>query len=572
MPFIWILAFSILISNSLFDKPTDKNLFISPLKIPIALSSYFGELRVDHFHSGIDIKTQGVVGKEVVAAADGYVYRISVSPGGFGNALYIRHASGYSTVYGHLQSFTPAIKEYVTNLQYEQKSFLVTLYPSKEKFVVKQGDIIGYSGNSGSSGGPHLHYEIRKTESEIPVNPLLFNFNFEDKIKPVIERLAIYPLTENTFINNQNKEKFITVAGGNGNYIVPLENEIRISGSVGFGIKTYDLVNENWNRANVYYIELTVDSITYFKYTMNDFSFTEVKYVNSHVDYKTWVKDKITYERTFVLPNDKLGNYSELKNRGVFNFNDGKTHIIKIIVSDINKNTSALAFTVKPARVTNIKKPIEKEDNSTLMPYNKINKFVTNDIKLTIPAGALYDTIHFEYKKTVGSKYLLADIHQIQNKYTPVQTNYSLSIKPTKIPPGKESKLFIVQLTDDLNQTYAGGRFEDGFVVANLTTFGSFSVGIDTVPPEIRMNFASGTDFSQKSDLKVFITDSFSGIKSYTGTIDGKWALLEYDAKNNQLSYKFDSKRLTKGIIHNLIIKITDSKDNINIKETTFKW
>lgn len=572
MPLIWILVHSILIFISLLDNPSEKTLFISPLKIPILLSSAFGEPRVDHFHSGIDIRTQGVEGKEVVAAADGYIYRISVSPGGFGNALYIRHASGYSTVYGHLRNFTPEIQEYVKNMQYEQKSFLVTLFPAKEKFVVKQGELIGYSGNSGSSGGPHLHYEIRKTESEIPVNPLLYNFDTEDNLRPVIERLAIYPQTGNTLINNQNKEKFISLTGSQGRYIVPLENEIRISGTVGFGIKTYDFLHEGWNRANVYSIELTIDSITYYKYTMNGFSFNEVRYVNSHVDYKSWIKDKITYQRLFVLPNDKLTVYSNVVNRGVFNFSDGKSHIVKIIVSDIDKNTSVLAFTVKPSTITTSVKPASTPSDAIVMPYNKVNRITKDDLRITIPTGSLYDTLHFEYKKSPGNRNILSEVHHIHNKYTPVQSAYNLSIKPTSIPAGKESKLIIVQVDEEMKQSYAGGKYENGFVTADLRSFGNFTVGIDTVAPEIRMNFANGTDFSQKSELKVTIKDTFSGIKSYTGTIDGKWALFEYDSKNDVLIYKFDSKRLTKGIMHDLVIKITDSKDNINIRETSFKW
>jgi hypothetical protein len=548
------------------------NLFISPLKIPVVLSSNFGELRVDHFHSGLDLRTQGTEGKEVIASADGYVYRISVSPNGFGNALYIRHMSGYSTVYGHLSRFVPGIEEYVINQQYAQKSYLVTLYPPKEKFIIKQGDIIAYSGNSGSSGGPHLHYEIRKSRNEEPVNPLLFNFNIEDNIKPVIEKLVIYPRDANTLINNQNKEKIISVTGGRGSYMVPLENEIRISGAVGFGIRTYDFLNENWNRCNVYSIQLLIDSITCFKYIMNDFAFDEARYVNSHVDYKSWIKDKITYERTFVLPNDKLGAYSDLLNNGVFNFNDGKIHKVKIIVSDINKNSSALSFSVKPPGETEVFTALESDKNSIIMPYNKLNKFIKDDIILNIPAGALYDTLYFEYQKSPSTSGLLSDIHHIHNIYTPVQNAYSLSIKPTSFPDGKESKLLIVQIDDNLKQSFAGGKYENGFVVASLTTFGNFSVGIDTIAPDIKMNFASGTDFSLKSELNIIIKDNLSGIKSYTVLIDGKWALFEYDAKNDLLTYKFDSKRLTKGTVHELEIKVTDSKDNINVEKTKIKW
>jgi len=220
---IRFLIISILFSNILSDKPKDKTLFISPVKIPLLLSANFGELRIDHFHSGIDIKTQGVTGQEIVSASFGYIYRIGVSPGGFGKALYIKHPSGYSTVYGHLDRFTPEIDEYVKERQYEKKSFLVTLYPPKEKFTVKQGDLIAYSGNSGSSGGPHLHYEIRRSENEKPVNPLVFDFGIRDNIDPVIEKLFIYPVNIQTSINGQNSVRRIDVQGGHGNFYVPSE-------------------------------------------------------------------------------------------------------------------------------------------------------------------------------------------------------------------------------------------------------------------------------------------------------------------------------------------------------------
>ena len=306
MAFIRILFIISLIISSLTDTPKEKEQFISPVRIPLLLSANFGELRIDHFHSGIDIKTQGVTGKEVQAASAGYVYRITVSPGGFGNALYIRHTSGYSTVYGHLERFAPEIEEYVKAKQYENKSFGVSLYLSKEQFPVKQGDLIAYSGNTGSSGGPHLHYEIRKSDNEVPVNPLQFDFGAADNIKPVIEKLFIYPLTKETTVNGKKSVRKIDVSGAHGNYYIPAENEITINGEAGFGIKSFDLLNDSYNKCSVYSIELLIDSMTVFKYKMDKFSFSESRYINSHIDYETFMKDKIFIERTYLLPNDKL--------------------------------------------------------------------------------------------------------------------------------------------------------------------------------------------------------------------------------------------------------------------------
>ncbi len=317
MLLIRFFIFSILFYSTLNDIPKDKSIFISPLKIPQLLSANFGELRIDHFHSGLDIKTQGVTGKEVVAAADGYIYRISITPGGFGNAIYIRHPSGYSTVYGHLERFTAKIEEYVKTQQYEKKSFQITLFPARDEFPVKQGELIAYSGNSGASGGPHLHFEIRKSDSERPVNPLLFEFDMTDNIKPVIEKLAIYPINHNTLINNHNAVRKDKCFREQWLILNPGRREITISGLAGFGIKAYDLLNDSPNRCAVYSIELLIDSTSLFKYVMDGFSFDESRYVNSHIDYETYMKENIYIERTFVLPDDKLSAVQRRHKQGI---------------------------------------------------------------------------------------------------------------------------------------------------------------------------------------------------------------------------------------------------------------
>ena len=567
------LIISILFFNTLIDRPKDKSIFISPIKIPLLLSANFGELRIDHFHSGLDIKTQGVTGKEVLAASDGYIYRISVSPGGFGKALYLRHPSGYSTVYAHLDRFTPEIEKYVIARQHEKKSYLVTLFPQRENFPVKQGDLIAYSGNSGSSSGPHLHYEVRESDTEIPVNPLLFEFGTGDDIKPVIEKLVIYPINRNSFINEGNSMKKLTVSGSNGNYFIPEQNEIRISGLTGFGIKAYDLLNDSYNKCAVYSIELSVDSISIFKYVMEGFSFNESRFINSHIDYETYMKESIFIERMFVLPNDKLGVYKDVVNRGVLNFNDNLTHLVNVIVTDINNNKSTLTFKVKPDVVKVKEIAGDANKNLKIMPFNRSNRFISDGISVNIPNGALYDTLYFDYMRTTGTKEMLSDIHAVHNKYTPLHKSYTLSLKPQRIFPGKESKMVIAQISYDMEKSALISNWEEGYLKTEVNSFGNFYVGIDTISPVISANgLVSGADLTGKKEIRIKITDDFSGIKSYEPSIDGNWALFEYDPKNFLLIYKFVPERITKGTKHYLSLTVTDNTDNKSYYNCDFTW
>ena len=573
MIFNRIILISVLFFSAIPDNSMDRDLFISPVRIPLLLSANFGELRIDHFHSGIDIKTQGVTGKEVVSSSGGYIYRISVAPGGFGKALYIKHPAGYSTVYGHLDKFSPEIEEFVKERQYERKSYTITLYPPKEKFQVKQGELIAFSGNSGSSGGPHLHYEIRRSDNEKPVNPLLFEFGTGDNIDPVIEKLFIYPVSTNTSVNGKNSIRRIDVAGGHGNYYVPAEKEIIINGPAGFGIKAFDLLNESYNKCAVYSIELVIDSMTSYKYVMDEFSFSESRYINSHIDYETYMRDKIYIQRTYLLPNDKLKVYKNLVNRGIFLFNDDKIHNVRITVTDVHNNRSTLAFHVK-SQPDNKLPAIEKNDtNLVTMPFNKQNRFITENIKVTLPVGALYDTLKFAYSIEAGSDKMLSGIHHVHNNFQPVHRSFSVAIKPDTILRGKESKMLIVQMDDDQKKNPLSSTWSDDYLNAEAMSFGSFYIGIDTLPPVISANgLASDNNLSDRKEMRIRISDDLSGIKSYEPVIDGNWALFEYDQKNDILVYKFDEKRINRGSDHFFQLKVIDNKDNINYFNYNFTW
>jgi len=574
MVILLVFLSSLLLPHFTGEEPKSKSIFISPVKIPLAISANFGELRADHFHSGLDIKTQGVKGKEIVAAASGYVYRISVSPGGFGKALYLRHPSGYSTVYGHLDKYAPDIEEYVISRQYEEKSYLINLWPSKERFQFNQGDLIAYSGNSGSSSGPHLHYEIRSSAKEVPVNPLIFDFGIKDEIKPVIENLAVYPIGNKTVINNQSKPLKVNVSGSNGKYYIPSKYNISISGTAGFGIRSYDLFNNSYNKCSVYSIELRIDSISVFDYKMDAFAFSESRYINSHIDYEIFQREKIYIERAYLLPNDRLSVYKNVINKGIFHFDDDDRHYVEFIVTDIHENISTLSFYVNsiPASLTEHNSdPVE--DNIVLMPYNRNNKFVSGNVSVNIPSGALYDTLYFEFDKSEAKAGMYSDLYHIHNKYTPLHSRYNISIKPDYIPSGKGTKLLIIQLADGSGKIPYSSTWDKGYLSANPNTFGSFYIGIDTVPPIITpAGFFPGANMTGKENLRIKIRDDLSGIESYEPVIDGKWALFEYDQKNDLLIYSFDQARIQKGLKHYLSLKVSDNRDNVSTYSCEFIW
>lgn len=557
------------ISFPLCSQEKNKNIdFTVPVDIPIYLSGNFGEIRSTHFHAGIDIKTQGVIGKKIYAVNDGYISRIKVSANGYGKTIYINHPNGHTTVYGHLNDFNKKIAKKVKELQYENREFELNHFPNPSEFPVKKGDLIGYSGNTGSSLGPHLHFEVRETNGQVPLNPLQFDFHIKDNISPVLYNLVLYPVQKNSTVNNAHKKQHFKLKRYTQGYSLVDTSIIEVTGGIGFGVEMYDYLNGSRNRCGVYSLSVFVDSLLIYNHTIDKFSFYETGYVRSHIDYTEKIKSKRTIQKAFIAPNNNLSIYNTSIRRGVYEFKNDSTHHIKILATDVYGNQSKLDFKVKGVIPNDTTAVVQSESLGNLMNWNQENTFETEELSLIIPKNALFDSIYFKYNKTKPDFAAFSNVHNIHSIYTPLNKKYTLSIKTINLPDELKNKAFIAEINDDEIKSI-GGDVVNGHIVGETNMFGSYVVLADTVSPEIKL-LTNINQIDQK--IEFIIKDELTGIKSYNGFIDNNWALFEYDLKNDLLFYTIDKDKIEQGKEHELELFVIDNKDNVSTFYTTFYW
>lgn len=556
-------AFSVLLFSFVcLAAQAQDDYYAAPMRIPTILSSNFAEMRSNHFHSGIDIKTQGREGIPVYAVADGYISRINISPYGYGRALYITHPNGTMSVYAHLQTFNDDIEQRVREYRYNNKRFSVDIYPSANEYPVTKGQQIALSGNSGSSYGAHLHFEIRDVSNSATLNVITRgNIKTTDTTAPSIN--GVYYVEVDTIDNVVVRKE-------------PRRLTLNQDGPIGIGEKGYFVVectdrkNGTTNRYGPYKVVLNVDGTEHVVLQKDKFLFGDTRCCNITAHYPLQRNSKNEMLVMALNQGNRSGMYPKCVDRGVVSIAKGEEREIHIVVTDDSDNKASVRFTVIGNGASEFSKPHGKAVNNL---ENWSYSFAGATI--TIPAGALYEPIFYS-QRTINppirvradSIAPLSEIHSMGSSDIPLDKAVNISINLAEgINP---DKLCLASVDLKGNLGYAGGRYKNGAVSADVRSFGHYCIARDTIPPTIKASFKSGANLSQTASVTFTLSDNFSGVSDYSAMVDGSWEILEYHPVKRTATLTFNKERMSNQNTHTLTFTAVDGLGNKSVAEYTF--
>ncbi len=539
------------------QSPYPQDAFESPLDIPLILAGTFGELRSNHFHSGLDIKTQSREGLSVKSIGPGTVTRIKISHWGYGKVIYIAHPNGYTSVYAHLQKFAPKIEEYIKKKQYEKQTYEIELFPDYGELTVDKGELIAYGGNTGGSSGPHLHFEIRNSLNEKPINPLLFGYSIRDATDPTLVGAYAYPLSEDAQVNRANTKIQLNIKRqADGSFVA---DTLNAAGTIGFGIDTYDRQDMAANKNGPYAITQKVNGEVYSDLDFDSFSFAETRYLNTLIDYEHFGKTYQRVQRCFKVPGNNLSIYNTLKNDGKLEIAEGETYDVDLQIKDLAGNTTVLKVPVKGKRL-----PLEINESPKKTDYyliaQKPNNYDLGIARVYFPANTFYNDFYID----LSSDEKTVTIHQ---NTVPAHRNFTISFDVSHIPVDERKQWFVARLDSRLRPDYSNTYKRNNTFTTRTRQLGTYTLAKDTIAPKVRTkNFKPKQWLTNYRYLSLLISDDLSGIDSYSATINGEWILMEYEPKTNTLTYNFDDKILDKTECELEVVV----KDNVG-NTTTFK-
>ena len=561
----YFLSILFLFSSLSFIAQTNKypqNYFQKPMDIPIILSGTFGELRSNHFHSGIDIKTQQREGLKIFSTADGYVSRIKISNWGYGKAVYITHPNGYTSVYGHLKKFNTKIETYLKKKQYEKESYSIQLFPNSKELPVKKGEVIAFSGSTGGFVGPHLHYEIRETAGATPINPMLFGLRVADTKRPSINTLFAYPLSYEAQVHQSAKPVHINIAAQKDGSL--LADTVMASGTIGFGINVFDRQNGALNKNGIYSLELLLNGRKIYQHKVEKFSFSESKYINLLIDYERYKTHKQRIQKCFIEANNKLSIYDrQFPELGYIEVEGGKSYTVEIIARDLDGNHSKLSIPIV-GEIAPITLPNTEETTDYPIEAVAFNKFIKDGVTVAFPKNTFYKDLFFDFKVNVDGT------TQIHKPTVPIHKSFTLTFDVSKYNTEERKHLFIAYYNKNRYPRYSNTIKKENTFYTKTKKLGKYALLSDYKSPTVTAsNFKNEQWLSKFRFLKIRIKDDLSGIQSYRGEIDGEWILLEWDLKKGILVYDFNDKKLS-GTKHHLKVYVTDNANNTKTYTATF--
>ena len=534
-----------------------------PLDIPIILSGTFAELRPNHFHAGIDIKTKGTEGFNVYSIGDGYVSRIQITHGGYGKALYIKHDNGQSSVYAHLKKYSPKIEKIVKEIQYSNESYTFRVYPKENEIRISEKEMVGYSGNTGRSYGPHLHYELRD-EKDRPINPLEYkNDPILDTIPPVVLGLHYKEIPQNSISGSNSSFKNLKITKISEKLFI--SDTLNTSGLIGFGVNSYDRMNNTWNKMGLSEIKVNLDGEEVFDMNLNSFSYNEWRHINTFIDYASYKNKKIRIQKLYIEDYNPLNMYNRSLGNGVININhQDKVYLYTIRLFDYNKNYTEILVPILWKEKTNYKINGLKSENIYSINKDSVYNLLFDSSSIKLSNNTFYTNKEIEIIER-------DNILSIDEDSIPVLKEMTIKFNTDRYNDSLVNKTYIAKLEKDDKSSFVSNNLKNGKLTADIKLLGDYMIKVDSIPPSVNLIDVENNQWISKKDkLHIKISDKNSGISSYRGTLNDKWILLEYNPMKGILTYDLDDNINNSEAKNILKVNVTDNVGNAKLLEKVF--